>query len=86
MMLPPMSHIVIFAYELAAAILAGVRFDLLVCIHVILEVQLAHKSLGAVLALERFGCAIGMHPRMYFEIPFCGEALVADGAIVLWIC
>lgn len=85
MMLSPMPHVVVLAYELAAAILAGIRLDLLVGIHVVLEVQLAYKGLGAKLALERFGCAIRMHPRMYLEIPFCGEALVADGAIVLGI-
>lgn len=85
-MLPPMPHIVVLAYELAPAVLARVRLDLLVGVHVILEVQLAHECLGAVLALERLGCAIRMHPRMYFEIPFGGEALVANGAIVLRIC
>lgn len=86
MMLPPMPHIVVLAYELATTILTGVRFDLLVCIHMVLKVQLTHKCLGAVLALEGFGGAIRMHPRMYFEIPFGGETFVADSTIVLRIC
>lgn len=70
MMLPSMPHIIVFTYELAAAILTGVGLDLLMGIHVVLEVQLANERLGAVFALERFGRAIRMHPRMYLQIPF----------------
>lgn len=84
-MLAPMPHVIIFPYEFAATILACVRFDLFVCIHVILEIHFAHERLGAVFTFEWFRCAIGMYPRMYFQIPFCGEGLIANGTVVLCV-
>jgi len=83
MMLAPMPHVVVLADELAAAVLARVRLDLLVRVDVVLEVQLAHERLWAVLALEGLGRPVCMHPRVDLEIPFGGEALAANGAIVL---
>lgn len=84
-MLASMSHVIVFPYEFATAILARVRLDLFVCIHVILEVHLAHKRFGAVFTFEWFRCAIGMHPRVYLQIPFGGEGLIADSTVVLCV-
>lgn len=84
-MFTSMPHIIIFSYKFAAAILARVRFDLFVGVHVILEIHLAHKRLGAVLTFEWFGGAIGMHPRMYFQVPFGGKGFITNCAVVLCV-
>jgi len=83
MMFAPVSHVIVLADELAAAVLARVRFDLFVRVDVVLEVQLSHKRLWAVFALKGLGRPVGVYPRVDLEIPFGGEALATNGAIVL---
>lgn len=73
---------VVFPDELAAAVVAGVRADRLVGVHVRDVLGLADEGALAERALEGLGGAGHVRPAVQLEVPLGGEGLVADDAQV----
>lgn len=71
---------VILAYELAAAVVARVRTNRLVRVHVRYVIRVADEGSFAERAFERLAGSIGMRPPVKFQIPLGGEVFIADDA------
>lgn len=69
---------VVLADELAAAVVARVRPDRLVRVHVRDVLRLPDEGALAQIALERLGRPGHVRPAVQLEVPLGGEGLVAD--------
>lgn len=69
---------VVLAYELGAAVIARVRFDRFVGVHVGYVVRFADKGAFALITLEGFIRPSCVYPFVQLEIPLGGEVFVAD--------
>jgi hypothetical protein len=82
LVLPHVSLAIVLPYELASAVVARVRPDGLVGVHVRCVIRLAYEGTLAQVTFERFTRSVCVRPRVQFQIPLCGEILVAYDARV----
>lgn len=73
---------IVFAGKLTAAMITRVRLHRLVRIHVRRVLRFANERLRAQSTFERLRGSAGMDPAVLLQIPFGGQFLVANGALV----
>lgn len=78
--LPDVPLAIVFPDKLGPAMVAGVRFDGLVRVHVGGVVGLADESPAAHVALERFVCPGRVRPFVQFQVPLGRKVFVANEA------
>lgn len=76
---------VVLSDELASAVVARVRSDGLVRVHVRGVIRLPDESALTELAFERLAGAVGVRPLVQLQIPLGGEVFVTDDARVRFV-